>query len=161
MGKARRTTPVPEPQSPLFEPERTPPPPYQQPSVPIAKMVNPDAKSAAAAEKSKKNKDVGNLILRFRTLESKARQVIATRDANANPSASGSTVVPSKRKGMINHIRIATGSLTSYQLPTATQTAIAIATAKKMPTSSSHTTRRSRSGRNCRSTILLSHTPKS
>jgi len=104
MAKARKKTPV-DPQDSIFVPERSPPPPYRQASVPKEDMVSHDSPSMPTAKKTNnedtaKNGDVTNLVLRLRMIETNGRKEFDYWDANPHALTRSSSVIPSKRKGM-------------------------------------------------------------
>lgn len=89
--------------SPLFEPERSPPPPYMQPSMPSAAMIDADAPAPAAIHELAE-KAAHGFILHLKKLEADAQDEIATwppdqlHQPNEKPNTE--SVNSLKRKGM-------------------------------------------------------------
>jgi hypothetical protein len=101
MDKAQEPAPD-RPESPLFEPERSPPPPYLQQSVPEAVMVNPDAPEAVPVEEPTKE-PTGRFIIQLKKLEAIAIAEMSSwspahlGQASETPAAASTNAL--KRKG--------------------------------------------------------------
>jgi hypothetical protein len=94
-------------QSPLFEPEGSPPPPYQQPSVPVADMAAPDPPPIRQSEQQAEH-PVNRFIEKLRELEATAKEEMADWDpvflGQVFEDAATQAAAGIKRKGMCTFI---------------------------------------------------------